>query len=105
MKFADPKSNIAFNELLNKARSITDNAWVRYLVYRDLRSRGYVVREGFGLGVDFRVYKRGQYGKSTADYLILGIQEGQPITVENLSRILRGILRIILLMGLICWML
>ena len=47
-----------------------------------------MVREGFGLGIDFRVYKRGEYGKSTAEYLILGIQEGQPASIEDLARIL-----------------
>ncbi|MCW4021398.1 MAG: tRNA-intron lyase [Candidatus Bathyarchaeota archaeon] len=82
------KSNVTFQELLERARAANGDAWVRYLIYRDLRSRGYVVREGFGLGIDFRVYKRGEYGKSTADYLILGIQEGQPVIVEDLARIL-----------------
>jgi tRNA-intron endonuclease len=60
-----------------------------YLAYRDLRSRGYVVREGFGLGVDFRVYERGDYGKDTAKYLILSIQEGKPISLEDLAKALQ----------------
>lgn len=79
---------VSFEELLEKARSFNEDAWVKYLIYRDLRSRGYFVREGFGFGVDFRVYNRGEYGKSTAAYLILGIREGQPILVEELARIL-----------------
>ena len=79
---------VDFQQLLAKARVADEDAWVRYLLYRDLRSRGYVVREGFGLGIDFRVYKRGEYGKSTADYLVLGIKEGQPISIEDLARIL-----------------
>ena len=28
-----------------------------FLVYRDLRSKGYVAKEGFGFGNDFRVYE------------------------------------------------
>lgn len=78
-----------FQELLKRFQSIDENAWVRYLIYRDLRSRGYVAREGFGLGIDFRVYDRGEYGKETAKYLIFGIQEGQPASVEELARTLR----------------
>ncbi len=81
-------SAVAFQDLLQKYRLVSQDAWARYLIYRDLRSRGYVVREGFGLGIDFRVYKRGEYGKSAAEYLILGIQEGQPVAVEDLARIL-----------------
>jgi len=80
--------NITFQELLEKARLVDEDSWGRYLIYKDLRSRGYVVREGFGLGIDFRVYKRGEYGKSTADYLILGVKEGKPVMVEDLVRIL-----------------
>jgi tRNA-intron endonuclease len=47
-----------------------------------------VVREGFGLNVDFRVYERGKYGEATAKYLILSMQEGAPITLEDLTRLM-----------------
>ncbi|MEM3596739.1 MAG: tRNA-intron lyase [Candidatus Bathyarchaeia archaeon] len=80
---------VDFKGLLQLYERVDENAWAKYLVYRDLRSRGYVVREGFGLGVDFRVYERGEYGKDTAKYLILNIQEGKPISVEDLTRIMR----------------
>jgi tRNA-intron endonuclease len=80
---------MGFQDLLKRFQSVDENAWVRYLIYRDLRSRGYVAREGFGLGIDFRVYDRGEYGKETAKYLIFGIQEGQPASVEELARTLR----------------
>jgi len=78
-----------FQDLLKHFQSVDEKAWVRYLIYRDLRSRGYVAREGFGLGIDFRVYERGEYGTETAKYLIFGIQEGQPVSVEELARTLR----------------
>ncbi len=80
---------IGFQQLLQVAEKKDENAWAKYLVYRDLRSRGYVVREGFGLGVDFRVYERGEYGKDTAKYLILSLQEGKPISMEELTQIMR----------------
>ncbi|MCW4002112.1 MAG: tRNA-intron lyase [Candidatus Bathyarchaeota archaeon] len=80
---------MGFQDLLKRFQSVDENAWVRYLIYRDLRSRGYVAREGFGLGIDFRVYERGEYGKATAKYLIFGIQEGQPASVGELARTLR----------------
>ncbi len=80
---------VDFQGLLKRYKSVAKDAWSKYLVYRDLRSRGYVVREGFGLGVDFRVYERGEYGKNTAKYLILSIQEGKPVTVEKLAQIMK----------------
>ena len=78
-----------FQRLLQCYESINENAWASYLVFRDLRSRGYVVREGFGQGVDFRVYERGDYSKDTAKYLIVSVQEGKPVAVESLSRALK----------------
>jgi len=77
---------MVFQDLLKRFQSVDKDAWVRYLIYRDLRSRGYVAREGFGLGIDFRLYERGDYGKGTAKHLIFGIQEGQPVSVETLAR-------------------
>jgi tRNA-intron endonuclease len=82
-------NNIAFQNLLEKYRSIDENAWVKYLIYRDLRSRGYVVREGFGPGIDFRVYEKGEYCKDTANFIIFGILEGKPVLVEELAQILK----------------
>lgn len=79
---------ITFEELLEKSRKYDEDSWVKYLIYRDLRSRGYVVREGFGLGIDFRVYERGKYGKEAADHLIYGIKEGRPILIRDLSKAL-----------------
>jgi tRNA-intron endonuclease len=77
-----------FQKLLQCYEGSDENAWAKYLTYRDLRSRGYVIREGFGLGVDFRVYERGEYAKDTAKYLILSVQEGKPISLEDLTRIM-----------------
>jgi tRNA-intron endonuclease len=80
---------VDFQKLLRCYESVDGNAWAKYLSYRDLRSRGYVVREGFGLGIDFRVYERGEYSKDTAKYLVSSIQEGKPVLLEDLTTALR----------------
>jgi tRNA-intron endonuclease len=74
-----------FQSLLHCYEAQNGNAWVSYLVYRDLRSRGYVAREGFGAGIDFRMYERGEYGKDTAPYLVLSMQEGKPLGIDELA--------------------
>ena len=86
---AKDDSAIDFQTLLHCYEAQDENAWVNYLIYRDLRSRGYVVREGFGVGIDFRIYERGAYGKDTAPYLILGTQEGKPLPINELADALR----------------
>jgi tRNA-intron endonuclease len=80
---------VDFQALLQAYEKTNPNAWVNYLVYRDLRSRGYVVREGFGAGTDFRIYDRGAYGKDTASYMVLGTQEGKPLPIEDLTSALQ----------------
>ncbi len=86
LEIKDPNGKAKdFQTLLHSYEAKNDNAWVNYLVYRDLRSRGYVVREGFGGGIDFRIYERGTYGKDTAPYLIMITQEGKPLPVNDLA--------------------
>lgn len=85
----DKGEPVDFEELLRHYEVVDENAWTEYLTYRDLRSRGYVVRGGFGWGVDFRVYERGEYGKDTARYLVLSMQEGKPTSPEGLNRVLK----------------
>jgi tRNA-intron endonuclease len=82
-------STVDFQSVLQCYGEQNENAWVNYLVYRDLRSRGYVVREGFGAGIDFRIYERGAYGKDTAPYLILVTQEGKPLPIDDLATALQ----------------
>jgi tRNA intron endonuclease len=86
LEVKDDKVKIAdFQTLLHCYEGVNENAWVSYIVYRDLRSRGYVAREGFGGEIDFRVYDRGSYGKDTAPYLVLSTQEGKPLPVNDLA--------------------
>ncbi|HII86036.1 TPA: tRNA-intron lyase [Candidatus Bathyarchaeota archaeon] len=83
------KTAANFQTLLQCYQEKDENAWVNYLVYRDLRTRGYVVREGFGVGTDFRIYERGAYGKDTAQFLVLSIQEGKPLPIEDLKNAMK----------------
>jgi tRNA-intron endonuclease len=89
VKRKKPDKTLGFQEVLQLFRAEDDNAWAKYLIYRDLRSRGYVVRNGFGLGLDFRLYERGEYGKDTAEYIVYGIQEGKPVQMKELANALK----------------
>ena len=58
----------------------------KFLIYRDLRNRGYVVKDGFGFGSDFRVYERGHYDEKGAKFLVFGLNEGQQEKMGNLQK-------------------
>ena len=56
----------------------------------DLRKRGYIVRMGYGDGIEFRVYKRGaDFEKDSAQFLIFPVFEGDPIELRYLDKISR----------------
>ena len=50
---------VTFEGLAEIAQKNAMDSWTKFVIYRDLRSRGYIVREGFGFGTDLRVYERG----------------------------------------------
>lgn len=68
--FSGPKANIkSINELKEKARSILSDFDNKFLVYKDLRERGFVVTPGIKYGCDFAVYEEGP-GIDHAPYII-----------------------------------
>ena len=79
------KPNIGFKSLLELLLKHNRNIMSEFLVYRDLRSRGYVAKEGFGFGNDFRVYERGDYEKKPAKYVVFGINEGTNTTAKQFA--------------------
>lgn len=80
-----------FGSLLKQALKYDKEIVTKFLVYRDLRSRGYVVKEGFGFGADFRVYERGGYEKKRARFVVFCINEGINVKVGDLSKNVREI--------------
>jgi len=42
------------------------------------------VKDGFGFGIDFRVYERGEYQKKPSKYLVYALSEGINLKIEDL---------------------
>ncbi len=82
----DGNRQMTFDALFNRLAKYDKNIMTRFLIYRDLRSRGYVAKEGFGFGNDFRVYERGEYEKKPAKYVVFGINEGTNLTARDLAQ-------------------
>ncbi len=77
---------LEFSNLLEQLAENRSGLWTRFLVYSDLRSRGYVVRTGYGKGLLFRVYPRGaKLNEATAKYFVCAISEGTPLKVGELD--------------------
>jgi len=79
-----------FEGLLSYFSQFDDRLWQKYIIYMDLRKRGYIVRTGYGEGIDFRVYKRGaDFEKDSAKFLIYPVFEGYPIDLKELDKMSR----------------
>ena len=78
--------NIVFDELIQKYIQKNDDILTRFLLYRDLRTKGYVVKDGFGFDSDFRVYERGNYGLKDAKFLIFVFNEGTQQKIGKLHK-------------------
>ena len=74
-----------FDSLFEILLKYDKSLMTKFLIYRDLRSRGYVAKEGFGFGDDFRVYERGEYEKKPAKYVVFGINEGTNTSARSFS--------------------
>jgi len=80
--------SISFPALVDLLSKDDRELWLRYLLYSDLRRRGYVVKAGYGRGLEYRVYRRGAVvGKEPAKYLIYGLVEGRPVSVAEIASI------------------
>jgi len=83
--------DIIFDELIQKYIQKNDDILTQFLLYRDLRTKGYVVKDGFGFGSDFRVYERGNYGLKDAKFLIFAFNEG---TQQKIGKLYKNIAEI-----------
>ena len=69
--------SLDFDSLMQMYKKNDQDILTKFLIYRDLRTRGYVVKDGFGFGSDFRVYDLGQFGQKGAKYLVFALNEGE----------------------------
>ncbi len=81
------KNEINFEIFVKKASQISHNFELKYVVYKDLRERGYFVQPGT---TDFRVYPRGgSPGTTPAEYYVHVISEREPLELEELIKQLK----------------
>ncbi|MHA1648391.1 MAG: tRNA-intron lyase [Promethearchaeota archaeon] len=82
------------DDLLKEYVKIEPRIWVNYLVYRDLRQRGYMVRMGYGNGITFRLFPRGVSPEDgIAKHFIFILDEGNPIYLQKLDQITKQTLK------------
>jgi len=86
LKLKKGKEIFDFDSLMKICKKYDSDILTRFLVYRDLRTRGYIVKDGFGFGSDFRVYERGHFGEKGAKFLVFAMNEGTQEKIGQLQK-------------------
>ncbi len=86
LKLSKAKKKIDFNFMMKTCIKHDQEALTKFIIYRDQKTRGYTVKDGFGFGSDFRVYERGHFGEKGAKFLIFGLNEGQQEKIGTLQK-------------------
>jgi tRNA-intron endonuclease len=80
------KKALTFEQFVNKASKVEPRFWIRYQVYRDIRTRGYIVKTALKFGADFRVYRRGiKPGEDHAKWVLFCVSENEAETWSSFS--------------------
>ena len=85
------RERLVFRELLQRFSESDPHLWTRYIVFRDLRTRGFVARSGASPGIDFLVYERGSFGKKTPTHSVRAVWEGSHEAIGKLGEVLDSV--------------
>ncbi len=78
------------SEFIERAEKEERDFLVKYVVFRDIRNRGFVIKTGYKFGTDFRVYPRGKKpGEAHTQFTINVIPEEKTLKITELSRMVR----------------
>ncbi|MDP6641957.1 MAG: tRNA-intron lyase [Candidatus Nanoarchaeia archaeon] len=80
------KKKLKIDDFIKKARKIEPNFWIRYVVFRDMIDRCYIIKTALKFGADFRVYDRGvKPGQDHAKWILYPIHEATTLTWYEFS--------------------
>jgi tRNA-intron endonuclease len=80
---------LSSNEALKLLQKKDKKVLIKYLIYKDLRDKGYIPKTALKFGADFRIYKKGHRpGEQHAEWLLYSVHESksfrwQEFTAKN----------------------
>ncbi len=88
------KAVMGLEKLFRLGNELLDNFEIRYIVFRDLRQRGYVVKAG-AKPLDFRVLPRGGIpGKKPSKYWVLAISERGKFDLRKVIEVVKRVRKV-----------
>jgi len=73
-------------DILKKFEKIDKKFKTKYIVFKDLRKKGYIVKTALKFGAEFRVYDKGEkIKKSHSKWILFPISENKQITWQDFA--------------------
>lgn len=87
MEITDSKDKkIKEKELFKKFEKIDKKFKTKYLVFRDLRQKGLIVKTALKFGAEFRVYEKGKnIGVDHAKWILFPVSQNEQLTWQDFS--------------------
>ncbi len=86
----EDRKPVSREQLLALAAKKDKHFYSKFLVFADLRTRGYVVKTGFKFGADFRVYPRGKKpGEAHTQWVVQVSTQEDKFNMIGFSRMVR----------------
>jgi tRNA-intron endonuclease len=80
------KSKLSINEFFAKCVKIDKRIQVKYVIFKDLREKGYVVKSALKFGADFRVYNKGSKVEDKhSKWIVFADHESKSVTWQDFS--------------------
>ncbi len=86
LEISNNKKNLSKSEVLEKFQKIDKKFFIKYVVFKDLRRKGYVLKTALKFGADFRIYEKGaKPGKAHSRWILYSDQETNKIKWQDFA--------------------
>lgn len=84
--YDEKDKKISREELAKKFQKIDKNFKNKYLVFSDLRKKGYILKSALKFGADFRVYEKGKnVGQDHSRWILYATSENESLKWQDFS--------------------
>ncbi|MFH1787298.1 MAG: tRNA-intron lyase [archaeon] len=86
MELNSKSKKLSKTDLIKKLNRIDKKIQIKYVVFKNLRERGYIVKTALKFGAEFRVYDKGSRpGKKHAKWIVFTDHESKKLTWHEFS--------------------
>ncbi|MBI2047260.1 tRNA-intron lyase [Candidatus Pacearchaeota archaeon] len=75
------KKKLNFEKFIEKLKELDKRIQIKYIVFKDMRDRGYTIKTALKFGAEFRVYDKGKKpGEEHARWILYPVRESDMLT-------------------------